>query len=425
MELSRLRETAIFTKEGEQPKLKEVEKKVVDANGNSVTEKHQKKIYRRYKAKELFTPTEKLRELKLPLIDWNGRWRQTSDEAKFLETLGLHSYPPLSMLLTLASQATNDRQVQLRALQYFVENEKQYADAYDVSNLDIAFLPCSDGKTYAAPKDCFSNAQVQLLDFNVLHRDLIPIKDKLRVRENPEPDRLLDAFMTHITKDQKKSQQIFEYLANRMGEFRYNHWQLLRHTKFIPVASHREDEGIVLIEPTQCYFESNGSSFHKELFTYVNFGEKANMFLRSCGVKDEPTTTELATMIVKDPARFWNLSGGGERYLSVLRQIAGQFEQIRSDRYLSQEMKNSPFLVGIKRSRLTQQNSAESSSAAEESNVMDEFVQYQLAKASDIFIIDDTMSQQIFSPLSAPMEQLLEEFYSSLGSKKLSRYGKI
>lgn len=222
MELSRLRETAIFTKEGEQPKLKEVEKKVVDANGNSVTEKHQKKIYRRYKAKELFTPTEKLRELKLPLIDWNGRWRQTSDEAKFLETLGLHSYPPLSMLLTLASQATNDRQVQLRALQYFVENEKQYADAYDVSNLEIAFLPCSDGKTYAAPKDCFSNAQVQLLDFNVLHRDLIPIKDKLRVRENPEPDRLLDAFMTHITKDQKKSQQMFEYLANRMGEFRYN-----------------------------------------------------------------------------------------------------------------------------------------------------------------------------------------------------------
>lgn len=424
VEIGRLKETAIFTKEGEQPRMKEVQRKVMDANGNTVMEKHQKKIYRRYKAKELFTPTETLRELKLPLIDWNGRWRQASDEAKFLETLGLQSFPPLPTLLTLASPATNDRQVQLRALRYFVENEKQYADVYDVMNIDIAFLPCWDGKTYAAPKDCFSNPQVKLLDFNVLHQDLIPIKDKLLVRENPDPERLLDAFMTHITKDQKKAQKMFEYLASRMGDFRLNHWQLLRQTKFIPVTSQREGEGIVLVEPTHCYFESEGSSFHKELFTYVDFGEKANMFLRSCGVKDEPTTTELAAMIVKDPARFWNLSGGGERYLSVLRQIAGQFEQIRSDRSLLQEMKNSPFLVGIKRSRLTQHASEETSKIIEETNPMDEFIQYQLAKATDIFVIDDTMSQQIFSPLSAPMEQLLEEFYSSLGSRRLSRYNR-
>ena len=444
-EMNRLCETPIFTKEGEEPRIKTVERKTGqnDEQGNPIIEKQQKKIYRRYKAKDLYTPTDTLRNLNLPLIDWKGTtratsWRSTSEEARFMTQLGLLSTPSLTSILTLASPATTeDKALQMRALHYFIDNHKQhYEDVYHPNQVDIAFLPCSSGGKpyYSIPRDCFTNPDAQVLGFHYLHPDLLCVRDKLGVRENPDAKRLVEAFLQNITQDIEKAKRIFEYMASRMGDIGYQQWPKLRDIKFIPVQSSQKSSSdnnnkadIVLVEPTQCYFESGEATFHKELFLYVDFGQLANSFLRSCGVKDEPTTMELASMLVKDPARFWNLSGGGERYLSVLRQIAGQYYHIRSNRRLLQDMKNTPFLVGIKKSQMAglpeqqQETSRDQNDVDQKEDQEDEFVQYRLAKASEVFIIDDTMAQQIFSPLSAPMEPLLEEFYAHLGSDRLSR----
>ena len=146
-------------------------------------------------------------------------------------------------------------------------------------------------------------------------------------------------------------------MASRMGDFSRDQWALLRQLAFIPVQDKNGSTTAQLYQPAQVYFESDASTttFHKELFIYVSFGAQANSFLRSCGVKDEPTTVELAAMLVKDPQRFWDLSSGGERYLEVLRQIAGQFYTIKSNRQLLNDMKTKPFLVGIKRTTLSEQ----------------------------------------------------------------------
>ncbi|KAI7898765.1 uncharacterized protein BX663DRAFT_579996 [Cokeromyces recurvatus] len=425
-EIRRLRGTPIFIKEGEKPRLKEIETPInkLDENGKPIMEKKIKKVYKRYKASDLFAPTDIVQDLKLPVLYWpnNPRWRPTSDEAKFLEKLGLITIPPLITLLTLASpegeMSTDRKQIQKRALSYLIEHHQDYKNEYDVNKIQIKFLPCLDGKTFATPQDCFTNPDVQLLDFQVLHRDLIPVRDKLGVRENPSADRLIQTFLNKQEQDREKVRKIFEYMASRMGNFSSYHWHQLRQSAFIPVEIEKNGAKTVkLMEPSKCYFETEDStSFHKELFLYVNFGKLANSFLRSCGVKDEPTTVELAAMIVKNPQRFWDLSGGGERYLNVLRQIAGQFYLIRSNKQLINDMKTKPFLVGIKRTTLSEQNKK-----AQDDNEEDEgFIQYRLAKASDIFIIDDTTSHQIFSPLSAPMEPLLEDLYSNLGSQRLS-----
>ncbi|CEG67361.1 hypothetical protein RMATCC62417_03805 [Rhizopus microsporus] len=423
VEVRRLRGTTIFTKEGEEPRIKVVTKPRPKATESdpTVLERHEKKIYKRYKAADLYSPTEIAKNLGLPVIFWTPRWRPSSDEAKFLvDKLGLNTSPPLQTLLTLAAPAetmTEERKrIQKTALSYFIEHYKDYQEKYDASTIDIKFLPCSDGKTYSTPRDCFTNLDVQLLGFQTLHSDLVPMRDKLGVRENPPAPRLVEAFLSNIEKDHDKAKRIFEYMASRSGELSRTHWQLLRETAFIPVVAN----GVTILkEPCHCYFESDDStSFHKELFLFVNFGTLGNSFLRSCGVKDEPNTVELASMIVKDPQRFWDLSSGGERYLGALRQIAGQFYLIRSNRQLLHEMKTKPFLVGIKKMTLSEEQQQEQSN---EENISDgEFVQYRLAKASDIFIIDDTMGHQIFSPLSAPMEPLLEDFYKQLGSQLLS-----
>ncbi|EPB82838.1 hypothetical protein HMPREF1544_10405 [Mucor circinelloides 1006PhL] len=433
IEIKRLRETAIFTKEGEEPRLREINKPsgMLDSEGRPIMEKQTKKVYKRYRAGDLFAPTDIVRDLNLPTIYWTRmpRWRPESGEAKFLERLGLNIKPPLASLLLLAAPDTNMTTeriaIQRRALFYLIENYQDYKEAYNVNTIQIKFLPCSDGKTYAAPKDCFSNPDVQLLGFQVLHSDLSSVRDKLGVRENPSSDKLVAAFVGRLKTDHDKARKVFEYMASRMGDFSRDQWALLRQLAFIPVQDKNGSTTAQLYQPAQVYFESDASTttFHKELFIYVSFGAQANSFLRSCGVKDEPTTVELAAMLVKDPQRFWDLSSGGERYLEVLRQIAGQFYTIKSNRQLLNDMKTKPFLVGIKRTTLSeqqqQQQQQEKLDNAEEA-AEEEFVQYRLAKGSDIFINNDTMAQQIFSPLSAPMEPMLEDFYVNLGSKMLS-----
>ncbi|KAI9250278.1 hypothetical protein BY458DRAFT_559759 [Sporodiniella umbellata] len=426
-ETRRLRGTAIFTKEGEAPRIIDIgPPQPKDAEPVKV-EKRQRKVYKRYKAAELFSPSDISKGLQLPIISWSSRWKSSSDEGKFLiEKLGLNVIPPLETLLLMAApdqeQTSERKKIRMTALSYFIENFKDYKNKYNPESLDIKFLPCSDGKSYASPRECFSHSDGQLLGFKILHPDLIHARDKLGVRESPTAEKLLNAFVQNISGDVTIAQKRFEYMAGRMGSFSRSHWQQLSQTAFIPI---QKKDTTSLQTPSNCYFESEDSaSFHKELFLFVNFGTLANSFLRTCGVKDEPNTVELASMIVKDPQRFWDLSSGGERYLGALRQIAGQFYLLRSHRKLLNDMKATPFLVGIKRVALSDQEqrpqeSAPSTTETEEGDE-GEFVQYRLTKASDVFIIDDTMGHQIFAPLSAPMEPLLEDFYRQLGSQMLS-----
>lgn len=428
-EARRLRETAIFTKQGEEPTLKEVQKSTgnFSAEGQPIYEKKTKQIYPRYRANELYAPTKIAQDLKLPLIYWNTSWRAGNEESKFLVKLGLMTAPPLNTLLSLAAPEPNmtpeRKSIQTVALSWFIEHAKDYP-YYDVNKIQLKFLPCSTGNTYAAPLNCFTNPDAQVLGFQILHKDLVPVRDKLGVKENPSSDRLLQAFIGSISVDPIVSKKKFEYMATRIPEFSNTHLSQLKTLAFIPV---KENNLMTLKSASSCYFESeNSNNYYKDLFTYVDYGSPANSFLRACGVKDEPTIMELAEMIVRDPQRFYNKSSGGERYLSVLRQIAGQYYMIKSNGKLLNDMKTKPFLVGIKRTTLVPKV-GDASAVVSTTDVKttdeqaDDFVQYRLAKATDIFISDDPMSQQIFNPLSAPMEPSLEDFYLLLGSQKLSR----
>ena len=48
----------------------------------------------------------------------------------------------------------------------------------------------------------------------------------------------------------------------------------------------------------------------RRTYTFVDFGNKANNFLRACGVKNEPNIQEIADLLVQDPKRFLELAGG-------------------------------------------------------------------------------------------------------------------
>ena len=70
-----------------------------------------------------------------------------------------------------------------------------------------------------------------------------------------------------------------------------------------------------MLTPKDCYFKrDNSENLHSKLFVFVDFGTKANAFLSACGTKHEPSVEEIVQILLADPKRFYNLSGGKDRY---------------------------------------------------------------------------------------------------------------
>ncbi|KAF9933479.1 hypothetical protein FBU30_005320 [Linnemannia zychae] len=384
---------------------------------------------KRYPASSLYAPNEVLAALGLPMIEWKGRWRATSDEAKLLFELGLLTHPTLDVLLALASPPT-DKAIQARALAYLLENFKtQYTLQFSPSKIKATFLPTTTG-TLETPEGCFWNPACSVMDFPVLREDLRVHAAMLGIREYPLPAKLLDRLTQSPPSTKAKAKEVFEFLGKFQGEFGYHHWTTLRSLKFIPL----DDTGNNFVEPQKCYFDKKDSAFHPDLLTTVDFGATANLFLKSCGVKEEPTPVELTQLVVRAPHDFLNRNGGVENYKSILRQIASHMHVIRNHKSLVAEMMRAPFLLGEKRINqdVLDESEGESKGAdgkgdggegggSSEGLQEQVVVQYKLAKASDIYLIDDTVLQQIFTPLSAPMESHLETLYETLGSAWISR----
>ncbi|KAI8605357.1 hypothetical protein EDD21DRAFT_363843 [Dissophora ornata] len=428
-EMKRLKATSIFPKEDfEKEKTATLPPKTDDPTTESPAIPTPPALpIKRYPANTLYVPTEDHVALGLPVIEWKGRWRSTSDEAKLLLELGLLTHPAMDVVLGLAA-SSNEKALQAKALLYFLEQFKaQYASQYNPSKISVTFLPTTTG-TLETPLGCYTNPSCSVMGFPVLREDLRVHAATLRIRENPDAAKLLERLRQSPPTTKDKARQVFETLSKFQGEFQHHHWSSLRTLKFIPL----DDTGKALVEPQSCYFNKKDSAFHPDLLTTIDFGRTANLFLKNCGVKDEPTPLELTQLVVRSPQDFLNRNGGVESYKSILRQIASHMHVIRTNKALLNEMIRTPFLLGEK--RINQDLEEESSSAAkgsdskeaeagedDSSNMGQAIVQYKLARASDIYLIDDTVLQQIFTPLSAPMENLLETLYENLGSTWISK----
>ncbi|RIA98223.1 hypothetical protein C1645_813106 [Glomus cerebriforme] len=69
-------------------------------------------------------------------------------EGKFLIKLGLREYPTLKKILKLAALPT-DSKIREKALKYFIDNfQRRYYTYYKQTEVDIAFLSCSDKNVY-------------------------------------------------------------------------------------------------------------------------------------------------------------------------------------------------------------------------------------------------------------------------------------
>ncbi|KAH9934863.1 uncharacterized protein B0H18DRAFT_1114703 [Fomitopsis serialis] len=405
-ELDRLRATAAFTKAEE----------AEEANDGKRA---------RYAASALYEPSDVFRQLGLPIIDWgqHPKWRANSEEAKFLYSLGLQRFPSLPVLLGLA--ASQDQKIRTAALRYFLDNVTTKYSDYDPNNFSqIAYIPAvKDRKPHMAkPSEVYASPEWAALGFAIIdpsvQADALP---KLKVREHPPTAALVNLLQKSPPSNDNVARDWFGVLAGRIAEFTPTQLKTLAQMAIVPVTTPGEKQ-TRMMPPSQCYLRgTTEAQLHSKLFTFVDFGSRANQFLSACGSKQEPSVEEIAKIILDSPRKFYELAGGRDNYLNELRNIAVN-HRLFSGATMTR-LKRSSVLLGSR--RVKKPKPAEKLKTPDDLADLEEDDwehEYDLLPASQIVVADDPNSYQLFgnSVFTAPQEDLLEAFYLELGSKLLS-----
>ena len=387
---------------------------------------------KRYRVTELFEPNDTLRALGLLLLQWPGVFRSGSEEGKFLTFLGLKKFPDVAELISLIASAAARGEIALRdrALKYFVNFHFQHEySVQETAKTKIPYLPLEgeDPKVSVLPTECYTNENATIMGFRVLRKDLHPHAARLGVETNPPILECVERMVKAPPESHRRATEVFSYFASRLNELRGRSVDLLIQANFVPVTNKSSSsKGSNIFLPPPLCFLGTGNDKYSEIFDYVDFGSTANSFLLRCGSKHEPSTHELAQLVVREPARVFTIFESPDRYLELLRTLATSWPNLKKDKALVKDMKKVPFLLGYKEFP-TQSPSGNRQSRLNdtpEAYVDEDDVgvsTYELASADQIVIVDDVVNYSLFKGnfLAAPMEEDLENLYSSLGSTSL------
>ena len=377
---------------------------------------------RRYLISEIFEPNESLRGLRLPVLQWPGVYRPESAEGTFLAFLGLRSAPSYMELINIMAiaGAAEDFPRRDRALKYFIDyhQTKGYAN-FDHRSNTTPYLPLQGSYTrLVIPTRCFTNERAAILGFDVLRKDLHVHALKFGVQADPLIQECINRLTKEPPRNKRSAREIFGYFAGRLAEIQTQHIQTLSEALIVPVASRSSGINSEKIEqirhiPPRICFLGDGDRY-AEIFDYVDFGQEANTFLLRCGSKHEPSTSELAFLLTQQPAKVFTVLEM-PKYLELLRNLAKAWRSLRKDKALVKEMRRAPFLLASKEipSGVTKTDHDEDDE--------DGVKTYELASASQIVVVDDMISYNLFKTnlLAAPMEESLENLYANLGSPEL------
>ena len=379
----------------------------------------------RYKVTEVFEPNDDLRLLGFKVLVWPGLYKANSEEGKFLKSLGLRSAPTAFELIDIMAKATSEVNLELReqALRYLLNHYHQHGySSSEISASSVPFLPLENrDKVVSVPSKCFTNPNVALLGYEILRHDLHPNAARLGVRSDPPMSECVNWLIRNPPQNHRSARQVFEYFASRLNELGGEPREILSTAEIVPIVTQSSEKSQLFkhIAPTMCFLGSGGK--YAEILDYVDFSDAANSFLIRCGSKPEPSSLELAKLVVSRPARIFSTFGNPEKYQALLSTIAEAWPTIKKDKSLVRAMKSLPFLIAYKEVSIKPSENAEHVDADEEENRRIEKT-YQLALAKDTVVLDQVVNYSIFKShiLAVPTEEDLENFYLALGAVPLS-----
>ncbi len=366
----------------------------------------------------LFAPNPVSNLLGLPRLSWTDPLpREGTELAVFLEQLGFNYTIPWRLVLDGVSKFPGDAE-RLSLFRYFFEHYAEY-ETFRANEIDFPFLPVQgDQNQLLLPSQVFLNEELEMLGFYLLAGDLRKWALQLGVEERPG-SALLTQQICKSRLSVVQAQRLFAYLSRIT--FTATDVSLLSQAAFIPIS---ETSGIIFKSPKQLFFKStsNSEGGFAELFDQIDFCAAGNSFLRVAGVEDEPNIQHLVQLLCAGAGAesiFGSL--GVNRYTKMMEKLAAGWSVFsRRNSALAKAFVGAPvFLASIKVEELLLENSsADADLDADTEEDEQKSRQFRLFKVNDVFLIDDTISQQIFNLPAVPT--LLNDFYAQLGCKWIS-----
>jgi hypothetical protein len=384
---------------------------------------------RLYKVSELFEPKDIFRELGLPLLHWPGVFQIAGPEGRFLGMLGLKSQPEVPQLVSIMKRAatSSNNRLYITTLTYFVDFHHVNAYArFDLSKIkDEKFLPVEGTAfpTLAAPSTCYSNERASIMGYPILIAAFRPHAMKFGVVLDPSIQQVATRVINNAPTSLHEAIGMFGYLAGRLAEINGQLAEAFSNARIVPIFTEKNEKRMIRhVAPKMCFL--GNPEMYGEILDFVDFGMEANSFLLKVGSKHEPSSPELARMVIDGPTKILSMLGD-TRYMDLLRKLAENQSSIKSDKNLWKDLKQSPCLLAYKEhaelvgyKEKEKENLDEYPLDEEEATVRT----YSLRKASDIIILDSIREYMMFRDFisAAPQDDTLEKFYHSLGVPTLT-----
>lgn len=378
---------------------------------------------------ELYQPEPEMRILRLPLLKWEGHWRENSMEGKFLRSIGLKPYPSaleLTHMMRKAGLAKDHKQYN-NVFNYFVNKHhlNGYSRAGSANFVNVQFLKI-EGVQFpdmAAPVHVYANPRAAVLEFSILESDFRPHAEKFGVLQDPDLKLCAQKVINRPPKSRKEATELFGYLATRLHQIDDILVRLFSDARIVPIAMKKDEKGLAYkwMTPKQCFLGE--SETYGEIFDYVNFSDEANIFLLRVGSKAEPNSVELARMLIDSPAKILGILKE-KKYLDLLRKLAENQQALKADSDLWRSMRNKPFLLAYK--EITQKSDSGPKNLMDDSDIEDDDDKFDsevfLQSADRIVIPDSVREYHHFRDrlCITPADDVLEAFYASLGVPMLS-----
>lgn len=394
---------------------------------------------RMFAPSELYLPDASFRIFPfIRLLQWpsDDDVTERSQNGKFLASVGMNVLPPLKQVLHFIAEDVKDDAMRLQCLDLVAERlgssgsyQSEYARLSRSEKSSLKYLPCiirsplsgEEKRGCYSSLSCCSEPKVAVMGFPVL--DLGP-KTKLygslfQCAEEPDTGAAIQQMkllvsmskkMLNATNGDQKVEfestvlssfaAIFEYLSTRKisSTLLADLWN----EKFIPC---RIDKHLDWCAPSMVFFKNENPDERSDLdmiteslFPSVPFSP----FLSSAGVKQEASTKDIFQLMIQSPQSVFEAVKSEKRYCALLRRIAAH----RPFRHVTSEIRDAPFLLA---------------NVVTEGDDGKETTQCELAKASDIYVIDNTFFGRMFRVKRAPHESDLEDFYALIGSSYISK----
>ncbi|KAF9235045.1 hypothetical protein BU15DRAFT_65186 [Melanogaster broomeanus] len=375
----------------------------------------------RRRIQELYSPDPIHRHLGLPVLHWEtDHTIGPTIGYGSLYAFGLQECPSLELIIDCAS--SEDARVRSLAYDFFIRHLDHHYKHYHPAKFSTsAFLPYED-------EDGTSG-------FGTPDQECPRLKDRdrarLKVKDRPTGAAIIQAMCENSPPSKHIARKWFELLAK--GILTADELVTISEMKIVPpqyAPVIPSPDGIVpesavlpAVEPNKCFCSvpDQTKAHHQAIFTYVNYGQTANRFLKMCGAKPNPDISDIVEAMIADPQGYLDKTEAYlakfdltkaqayRRYLDDLRQVAAGYQTLSTD--LRDRMRKAPIFISLRNKRRTSDRPLGAESQ-----------EYALKHAHEILIADDLESQGLFSEriFVTPKEEVFENFYRDHGSASLS-----